>query len=54
MRTKQILFEVARWAAVVVAVVFLMISFGGNTVSNADPADVETAVLNAWGIQPDN
>lgn len=45
MKTKQILFEVARWAAVVTAVVFLMISFGGNTVSNADPADVEAAVL---------
>ena len=38
-------YEIARWAVLAVAVISLMVMFGGDTVSNADPADVEAAVL---------
>ena len=41
---KNMIYEIARWAVVLVAVVSLIIMFGGNTVSSADPADVEAAV----------
>ena len=42
---KRFLYEIARWAVLAVAVISLMVMFGGDTVSNADPADVEAAVL---------
>ena len=42
---KRFLYEILRWAVLAVAVVSLMIRFGGDTVSNADPADVEVAVV---------
>ena len=42
---KRFFFEIARWAVLAVAVISLMIQFGGDTVSNADPADVEAAVV---------
>ena len=42
---KRFLFEIARWAVLAVAVISLMIQFGGDTISNADPADVEAAVV---------
>lgn len=42
---KRFLYEIARWAVLAVAVISLMIRFGGDTVSNADPADVEAAVV---------
>ena len=41
---KSTFFGLIRWVCVAVAVVSLMIMFGGNTVSNADIADVEAAV----------
>lgn len=41
---KTTLYWAARWAAVVAAVISLVIMFGGNTVSNADPAEVAAAV----------
>lgn len=41
---KSAFFGLIRWVIVAVAVVSLMIMFGGNTVSNADIADVEAAV----------
>ena len=41
---KTSFYEIARWAVVLVAVVSLMIMFGGNTVSSAEIADVEAAV----------
>ena len=41
---KSAFFGLIRWVIVAVAVVSLMIMFGGNTVSNAEPADVEAAV----------
>ena len=42
---KRAFYELARWAVLAVAVISLMVMFGGDTVSNADPADVEAAVL---------
>ena len=41
---KNMIYEIARWAVVLVAVVSLMIMFGGNSVSSAEAADVEAAV----------
>lgn len=41
---KTSVYEIARWAVVLVAVISLIIMFGGNTVSNADPAEVAAAV----------
>ena len=41
---KRAFYGIARWICVAVAVISLMIMFGGNTVSNADIADVEAAV----------
>lgn len=41
---KSAFYGIARWICVAVAVVSLMIMFGGNTVSSADIADVEAAV----------
>ena len=41
---KNMIYEITRWVVVLVAVVSLIIMFGGNTVSSADPADVEAAV----------
>lgn len=48
MNGKAVFFEAARWVAAALAVVLLIGMFGGNTVSNADPAEVVqevTAVL---------
>ena len=41
---KGILYGAVRWAAVLIAVVSLVIMFGGNTQSNADPVAVAEAV----------
>ena len=45
MRPNTFLYEIARWSAAVAAVISLIWMFGGNTVSNADPADVAEAVV---------
>ena len=42
---KSLLYGIARWVVLVVAVISLAAMFGGDTVSNADPADVEAAVV---------
>ena len=41
---KTTFYWAARWAAVIAGVISLILMFGGNTVSNADPADVAAAV----------
>lgn len=41
---KNMIFEIARWAAVVAAVVSLVLMFGGDPISDADPAAVQEAV----------
>ena len=48
MNSKAVFFEAGRWLSAILALVLLISMFGGNTVSNADPADVVqevTAVL---------
>lgn len=42
---KSALYGIARWLVVLVAVISLMTMFGGDTVSAADPAEVEAAVV---------
>ena len=44
MSTKNLFYEIARWAAVLAAVVSLFVMFGGNTASSALPEDVAEAV----------
>lgn len=41
---KKMIFEIARWAAVLAAVVSLVLMFGGDPISDADPAAVQEAV----------
>ena len=41
---KKMIFEIARWAAVLAAVVSLALMFGGDPISDADPAAVQEAV----------
>ena len=42
---KSAFYGIARWVVVLVAVISLISMFGGNTVSTADPADVEATVM---------
>ena len=42
---KRAFYVIARWAVLAVAVISLLVMFGGDTVSNADPAEVEEAVV---------
>ena len=44
MKAKSTLYELARWVCFGAAVMFLIIMFGGNTVSNAQPEAVAAAV----------
>ena len=44
MRPKSLIFEICRWVAVVLALVVLILQFGGNTVSSANAEDVAAAV----------
>ena len=45
MNIKTGIFEISRWTAVVLALVCLLTMFGSNKISNADPAQVEEAVI---------
>ena len=42
---KSLLYGIARWVVLLVAVISLASMFGGDTISNADPAGVEAAVV---------
>lgn len=44
MKANPMVYEFARWSVVVLAVVFLLALFGGNSLSDADPTAVEAAV----------
>ena len=44
MNLKSSFYEILRWTAALVALISLMVMFGGNSVSNADPAEVAAAV----------
>lgn len=55
MKTKSLIFEILRWAAVLAAVILLVIQLGGNTVSSADAQSVAAAVtetLDMTNMQP--
>ena len=41
MNVRTALFEICRWVAAVLVLVCLLTMFGGNRISEADPADVE-------------
>ena len=45
MNARTALFEICRWVAVLLAVICLLTMFGGNRISDADPAAVEAAVI---------
>ena len=45
MNIKTGIFEISRWTAVVLALICLLTMFGSNNISNADPAEVEAAVV---------
>ena len=45
MNIKTGIFEISRWTAVVLALICLLTMFGSNKISNADPAEVEAAVV---------
>ena len=45
MKMKISAYEIARWAAVLAALVMLISMFGGNTASSAEAADVAAAVV---------
>ena len=45
MNIKTGIFEISRWTAVVLALICLLTMFGSNKWSNADPAEVEAAVI---------
>ena len=45
MNIKTGIFEISRWTAVVLALICLLTMFGSNKISNADPAEVEEAVI---------
>ena len=47
MKERSLKLETARWAAVLLALVYLLILFGGNSTSTAEPADVAAAVTAA-------
>ena len=42
---KSFVYGVARWVVLLAAVISLDAKFGGDTISNADPAEVEAAVV---------
>ena len=48
---KSTFFGLIRWVCVAVAVVSLMIMFGGNTVSNADAQEVAEAVIDTIDME---
>ena len=51
MRSNAFLYEIGRWAAVVVGIVSLIVLFGGNSVSGADPREVAEAVTSAIDME---
>lgn len=51
MRSNAFLYELGQWAAVVVGLICLIVLFGGNSVSGADPLDVAEAVTSAIDME---
>ena len=51
MRSNAFLYEIGRWAAVIAGLVILLVLFGGNSVSGADPREVAEAVTSAIDME---
>ena len=51
MRSNAFLYEIGRWAAVIAGLVILLVLFGGNSVSGADPQEVAEAVTSAVDME---
>lgn len=51
MRSNAFLYEIGRWAAVIAGLVILLVLFGGNSVSGADPQEVAEAVTSAIDME---
>ena len=51
MRSKGFLYELGRWAAVLIGIVSLFVLFGGNSVSGADPREVADAVIDVIDME---
>lgn len=51
MRSNAFLYEIGRWVAVIAGLVILLVLFGGNSVSGADPQEVAEAVTSAIDME---
>ena len=51
MRSNAFLYEIGRWVAVIAGLVILLVLFGGNSVSGADPREVAEAVTSAIDME---
>lgn len=51
MRSNAFLYEIGRWAAVVAGLVILVVLFGGNSISGADPQEVANAVTDVLDME---
>ena len=51
MRSNAFLYEIGRWAAVIAGLVILLVLFGGNSVSGADPQEVAQAVTDVIDME---
>ena len=51
MRSNAFLYEIGRWAAVVVGIACLIVLFGGNSLSGAEPQDVADAVTDVIDME---
>ena len=51
MRSNAFLYEIGRWVAVVVGVACLLVLFGGNSISGADPHEVAQAVTDVIDME---
>ena len=51
MRSNAFLYEIGRWAAVIAELVILLVLFGGNSVSGADPQEVAQAVTDVIDME---
>ena len=51
MRSNAFLYEIGRWVAVIAGLVILLVLFGGNSVSGADPQEVAQAVTDVIDME---
>ena len=51
MRSNAFLYEIGRWVSVIAGLVILLVLFGGNSVSGADPQEVAQAVTDVIDME---